>query len=620
MSRLKVIIAAMLLTCGVSAQPDLEHILNSPDFSEIGVEEIETIRDELTAFHDRPMSIQQKNPSVLMAHPLITPIQAINISYYIERTGYIMDWGEMTDIDGIDPEWIERSKPFLTLEVPEYNRSKRLRISAIHGLRISAPRRSGFSSGRFEGPRFQEQARWSVQYGNTSAGLRWQKDEGEPYDLKTGLWDHLTGFVSLAQRKMRSAVHIGSYRVGFGCGVLAGTSFASGITNQASGLHRKSSSMKPSAPGSEWGNWTGLMLEKHFQSWMFRFAAGRSLRDTRIEDGEIRSFITTGTHRTRKEISTRKNTLLRRYTFQTHFRQPTFILSGHSDLIRFEIPYRGRLWGGGNSLHLQWLKHTLHGQAEWAAGLDGGVAVLHSLTRSAGDYRLGIRHYYQSPRFQPTIEAAGGILFSTGSQQSLEGIWSGSYRDLEFALTIYRGRKRDDWSFADRSGIQTFIRYRKGKTDQQYRWRWNRSDNGATLYMKNEWSRTISPWSFRIRVDLHTTGLRLPSVLLQPDLSAITGRWTLRFRFRIYDMGKDGLPLYAITRSTSLQMKILRMSGRGSGGEIFIRYRDGQGPAISMAFHLDNRPYLNFRGSGDDRTEGGLRWEWTWEIQWKLDQ
>lgn len=614
-------ISLLLISLTCSAQSEIDLLIDQwyqPDWDE---NQLQNIREELEQLYIHPMSIQQYDPMTLAEHPLITEMEAINICYHIKKTGAILDWHELNDVPGITEDWIALRKPFLTLNwaprEPDYSLHN-LEAALKVGLSTSLPSSAGFRERKFAGPNFQDQGSLQMSWEEFSGALRWQRDAGEAL-FKHG-YDHLSGFVQFSPRSGTYSISLGSFRSGFGSGLLSGSSFGRGIPSSISQIHRKASRTRASAPGGELQDWKGATVQFMVKRWSFHLASGLAHRDARIDDSSILSFPNSGLHRTDLELERRMNTLLHHHEVKVQYSGNTFTSSVFAGSDVLPLPFNNRKFLGGLSWHFQWMKGPTHFQSEMAIDHLGKPAGIFSISHTAGDYQLGARVLRISRDFEPLINASSGIYFTGSNQQSAEIILSSAYQKLSYSLSAFTSRQELEWLQSEsKRGVQIQLQHRNWNKVFTLRWRLQQTEGAPfSLYTTHRWERPFNGLFANARLDVHIYQGGDYAYLIQAGAKKSWNNIEVRGNARLYSDNSTGIPTYAMSQSTSMLLRIQRLSGTGSQLDLLINYTPTNRIKLQATALIDVRLNEPFRGSGDSETKGKTKWILCFEAHFKL--
>ncbi len=580
------------------------------------VSDIQQLQDELWYYYQHPMSIQTDEPSKLAEHPLISFADAFNICFYRSEAGDILDWGELANVSGISIEWIELRKPFLTLSGPV--QEWRSELGALRELQLQVGLKSdmwlkrGYREGEFAGPPFQDQGRLRLGWKNFHAGIRWQRDAGEPWNVRQG-YDHLAGYL-LWQPRRGSTISIGTHRLGLFSGLLHGTTF-NATWPIGNDIHIQTGLTKPSDGAAEHQLWKGVQTNQQFGKWQLKGFIGFTSRDARIEGNEIVSLPMSGLHRTTSELANYKATSMRTCQSQLRYSGSSWNLSHAVQITRSAHTMHSTQYWGGQSLYGQLTYHSMLLSSEIAHDLSGRIATQVTLSGLRESALFGVRFHYIAPEYQSDLFpiqtpyfSGSGILSTTGFFTLKQDRWN-----LNTALFYAH---QGGVNAKVKRGIQARLYHSTFHSAWELLWRRRTTDEISKNYIRAwlEWSE--ERLKTRIRMDSHFSNPELTSV----SLSGLFEIERNGFRARVLVFAHHahkGTPLYHMIPTTSMQMRMGALHGRGAGCAFHLMKR-WRMHTLQLGVQFDRRLDSMERGSGLDLVERPYRYEISLEYHLRL--
>ena len=347
------------------------------DQENMGEEAWQQYLEQLEWLHSHPMDINSATPTEMAVIPFLTPAQIEAIQAYVHLDGPMKSLGELALIPEIDYQ-TRRVLP-LFFQVKSGKISKQAnseKKSWFHDMRntvdsrldIPLYYRKGYQTGKYRGNPLYSRIRYSLESDHVNIGAHAKKDPGE------GFYDSFGGFAMLRNKGIIRSAVIGDYRAGWGEGLVIsrGTS-----TNKSSMMSNTSQGIRPMTGMSESGFLRGAAItlgseeEWKSQRKMFNlsatlFASYQALDATLDKDGNAKTIVENGYHRTETEIAKKNNT--RSALMGAHLQ---------ADIGHFTIGATGywqhfdRKLSPGTEIYRRWYPQ---GQDFGAVGLHGGYS------------------------------------------------------------------------------------------------------------------------------------------------------------------------------------------------------------------------------------------------------
>lgn len=615
--RSSLLLLACLTTSILMAQVDVVEVVTQriTDDNILTTSDLEILQDELYYYLDNPMSVQLRDPDELSKHPLITFIEAVNITYYTSSAGDFLDWGELTNVYGIDADWVKLRQPFLSLgrPAPEWI-SSMSSIDVVQlslGVKTDDPKKRGYLEQAYAGPAFQDQGRLRLEAGPFTGGLRWQRDAGEDWNEQG--FDHISGYL-LWTPSRKTHFSIGTHRLGQFTGLLRGGSFFSALPSGPN-IHPKGGSTRPSDGANENELWNGLYGSHTKGKWQYSGFVGSINRDARIEDQTILSLPTGGIHRTITEIERRKNALFRTLQGQIRYNEGYWNLAYAAHLTTSELVFDERRHFGGQSIYLQWVRQHTYITSEWAMDLNGELALNAAMSYRAEKVEFGIRGHRIGRDYRSSLAPTNSPFINGSDVCSSTGFMTFHFSSISTSFALYHALQANTGKI--RSGYQVDLSQKNYTSNWSLNWRTRRTENETRRYGRGSIEWVSGFVKTRFRTDLHFSKPSEISVAISGQFTHQKG--TLKTRLLVFShRAFTGLPLYLMLPSTTLQMRIGALHGNGAGSSVVLEKSWGS-HKIQLSVQYDRRTDVNKRGSGLDERLGADQWQIGLEYHLKLD-
>lgn len=396
---------------------------SNPGLSSEEMEQLSELLEELRA---DPMPLHQQDPLALANHPLISEMQAVNIGYYISRNGRVIDWYELTNIRGIDPDWIQRVKPFLCLKCEARTGSELTRARVV----LSYFRESMDESSSSDGLKHKEDGLVSVNHGQWTGRLRWQTDRGEVRPTEWYAWaDHIAGY--LTYQSNGHVLSVGSHLPSAGKGILLGNRGMGMAVNSRGEWSTPSRNTHTAAGGLESRYFNGIAYQHQARRWTISAFTGNNRWDGLLNRGQL-ALSSTGIHRTESERNRRRqvNVATSVLSIEHQSNSHRLTLSGVTTRASAGQIVEQR---SGLSLSALWMKADYRWDGEIGLDNEGKWAGFISLQSEWIDYRWGLRFHAAQVEYSPSYSSTTNPFTSHPGASSLEsfigtqrGDWNGS--------------------------------------------------------------------------------------------------------------------------------------------------------------------------------------------------
>lgn len=309
--------------------------------------------------------------------------------------------------------------------------------------------RQGDKNG-YRGYKYKHWLRYKFSYSQfLQAGITAAQDAGEPFfsnKNKLG-YDHYSYYLLIRRLGCIKALALGQYKLKFGLGLVMNTGFGLGKTSALT-LSSPNNSITANSSRSDayylQGAATTIALSRRIV--LTAFASYRKIDATLNDDGDIKTILKTGYHRTESELdrkhnasqfTTGGNVLWRKNGFHagatavyTSFNKS--LQPDDSQIFRRYYPHGKHFWNA--SVDYGYISHRINFNGETAINNDKAIATLNSLSFKFSDSftAIAIQRFYSYKYYS---------LFSSsfsdgGSIQNESGIYAGITWEALPRLTI----------------------------------------------------------------------------------------------------------------------------------------------------------------------------------------
>lgn len=306
------------------------HIL----LEEMAENELETEEWEevLTELANNPIALNTASREMLESIPILNAEQVENLSYYLYRYGPMVSISELMLVEGMDSRTVRWLKPFVRIDAlnetpvmyPPMKKALKYGKQEIRWtIGSTLQQKRGYqqdldSSNRYWGDPLHTSLRYGFDYKDQLQwGLVLEKDAGERWwDKNSGGVDYRSFHGLLKDSKRKNTLIVGDYSVRFGQGLVCGTNFSLGKSTTGGVPEQTGGYVSRHFSASESNYLRGAVLRltikpyvlekgRKFGMELYSFVSKKRV-DSSVENEQFSSITTTGLHRTRSEIETRK--------------------------------------------------------------------------------------------------------------------------------------------------------------------------------------------------------------------------------------------------------------------------------------------------------------------------
>ena len=349
--------------------------------AELGGYDWEEELQELSALRSHPLNLNTATRKDLERFPFLSDFQVEELQAYIYEHGPMVSIYELQLVKGMDRRTLELLIPFVCIRLGDADKLPRLRDMLKQGrhevlARFDTPvgyTRKGYER-NYLGPPVYHSLRYQYALGErVQWGLTAEKDAGEPFfGLHNGQgYDHYSVYFYLTNnyRRLRKLV-VGSYRLGFGQGLVVNSGFSMGKTFGLSTARHRETGIRKYGSTAESGYFNGVAATVALsrQVAVSAFYSYRRLDAAIADDGTITSLPETGLHRTQTEADRKWQAALQVAGGNVGYNRGNLKLGLTGLYYFYDRPYQPNL--------REYSKYNLQGNRFYNIGLDYSLKVL----------------------------------------------------------------------------------------------------------------------------------------------------------------------------------------------------------------------------------------------------
>lgn len=379
-------------------QSYLDDLSQTEDFEGISWQDYE---DVLGEYAEHPMNINTADADELGQLPFLTAQQIEDIQAYLYQYGPMKSLGELAMITSMT--WTQRKLLGYFVYAGEVRKRSFPRLADIahYGkhemvgmVQVPFYTRQGYRDGSYLGGKYKHWWRYQFRYADyVKLGFVASQDAGEPFFAhgNGAGFDYYSFYLQVCKLGALQNLTVGRYRLNFGMGLVMNSDFGFGKLASLSALGRVGNGIRVHSSRSEATYLQGMAatvrIAKNLD--LTAFFSYRTI-DATLRDGQIQTIVTTGLHRTEKEMS--KKNVASEMVAGGHvaYRLKGFHLGAtgyYETLSRVLAPNRNLLYkryapGGDRfwnaSIDYAYVSHRLVIQGETATGDCGAVATINT--------------------------------------------------------------------------------------------------------------------------------------------------------------------------------------------------------------------------------------------------
>lgn len=295
-----------------------KHFVLYAESENLSSETIETTYDMLYALEANPLDINTATREELEALPFLSARNVEDIQEYIYRHGPIKTMGEFALIRSIDynqrqllsvftyPGDVEKRLFPKLGNILKYGKSELLAT-----LKVPFYKRKGDING-YMGYQFKHSLRYDFTYGDrVRLGFLGSQDAGEPFFAGRNSmgYDFYSFYLVLKKLGRVKALAVGRYRVKFGMGLVVNNNYSFGKFSALTSLQSSAGNIRAHASRSDANYMQGAAATVSVAKGVdvSAFVSYRKFDATLNKDGTIATILSSGYHRTEKELSKKNN-------------------------------------------------------------------------------------------------------------------------------------------------------------------------------------------------------------------------------------------------------------------------------------------------------------------------
>lgn len=423
-------------------QQYLDQLSEMEEFENISWEDYEEV---LAEYAEHPMNLNTATKEDLEQFPFLTAQQIEDIQAFIYQYGELKSLGELAMITSID--WYQRQLLGYFVYVGEVKKRSFPSLSnilkygkneVVAAMKVPFYERKGDKDGYIGYP-YKHWLRYQFRRGDyVKMGFVASQDAGEPFFGGKNKWgyDFYSYYFQIRKWGRLKNLTIGKYRLREGMGLILNNDFGFGKLSMLSSLGRMGTTIRVHssrfAANYLQGAATTVNIVKGLD--MSAFLSYRKI-DATIKNDSISTIVTTGLHRTEKEIEKQAAANASLWGGNIHYALGGFHIGATGMLYAYSFPLHpnksllykryapegSRFWNA--SIDYGYVSHRLMVQGETATGDCGAVATINSASYLFSD-KFSLSALY---RFYPyRYYALYSNSFSAGSSvQDESGLYIG---------------------------------------------------------------------------------------------------------------------------------------------------------------------------------------------------
>ena len=441
---------ALMLGMGVSAQSDRlwETYLNEVmTIEDVGTAAWEEMYEQLCELDQHPIDLNQASREQLEQLPFLSAQQVEDIMAWLYQYGPMKSLAELQMIRSLDYQRRRLLTFFVEINDGEQKQAfpslKTITQYGRHELMATAKipfyERRGDNE-VYKGWPYRHWLKYQFSYGDqVKAGLVGAQDAGEPFFANKNRWgyDYYSYYLQLKHRGRLESLVLGKYRVSMGMGLIANNGFAMGKLTSLQNLGRATSTLRAhssrSAADYLQGAGATLMIAKGLSA--TGFLSYRAMDATLNKDGSAATIVTSGYHRTEKELEKKNN--LKNTSFGGNIRYQQHGIHAGLNIIATHLDrelrpntavlYRQHAAQGTDFLNFSadygYVNPRFAFNGETAMNKDGALATINSLSLQCGG-QVSLMALYRFYSFRYTSLYSNSFS-DGGSVQNESGVYLG---------------------------------------------------------------------------------------------------------------------------------------------------------------------------------------------------
>ena len=434
------------------------------DEEEADPESLDDVYELLNNLANHPININTATREELEALPFLSSCQVMDIMEYLNRYGMMKSKNELNAIESLDFYRRKLLACFITIGEKPVDKSLHLDDVAKYGesdlvAYASVPTfsRKGDSNGYLGYP-YKHWLRYSFHYGKRIRfGIVASQDAGEPFMAnKNNLgYDYYSPYLVVNDLGPFETLALGHYKVSTGLGLVVNMGFGFGKMSMLQSIGGKSSSIvcaHSSRSEASYMRGAAATLRLASALRLTAFASCRKADATLNDNGTVATILTSGYHRTPKEMEKKHNTTITDFGVNATFDRNDIHLGATALFTHFDrllqpdtkALYKQYYPQGHDFLNMSidygYRRYPLFVSGETAIDAKGNLATLNALTLSLSrSFNIVLLHRYYSMRYTSihsySFSEGGRVQNESGLYAGLE--WKPLYGSLVSAYLDY---------------------------------------------------------------------------------------------------------------------------------------------------------------------------------------
>lgn len=373
------------------------------DLDDIESGDIEDMYERLCELEASPVNLNKATDDDLQQLTFLSARQREDLAAYLYYYRPLHSLGELAMIESMDMLRLQLLRHFTYISDTDtreqaFSLGKALKYGKselVATAKIPMYERKGNRNG-YLGYKYKHWIRYKFNYGQyLQAGITGAQDAGEPFFSnrnKLG-YDHYSYYLLIRKLGRIKALALGQYKLKFGAGLIMNTGFRLGKTSalaMSSPTNNITANSSRSAAYYLQGAAATFSISRNTS--LTAFASYRKIDATLNDDGDIKTILQTGYHRTPSEMLRKHNAAQTATGGNLQWRAHGFHLGAtgiytafnkslvpdDSQLFRRYYPHGKHFWNAG--IDYGYISHRLSINGETAINDDNAIATLNSIS------------------------------------------------------------------------------------------------------------------------------------------------------------------------------------------------------------------------------------------------
>lgn len=372
------------------------------DYDDVEESNLEDLYEHLCELEASPIDLNSATDEDLKQLSFLSAQQLEELTEYIYHYRPLRSMGEVAMVESMDPLRLQLMRHFAFVgkaadKKDGFSLKKALKYGKnelVATLRVPFYERKGDKNG-YLGYKYKHWFRYKFSYGQyLQAGITGSQDAGEPFfsnNNKLG-YDHYSYYIIMRKLGRIKTLALGQYKLRLGLGLIMNTRFSLGKTAMLA-MNSTGNAISANSSRSDayylQGAAATVSVTKHIDA--TAFASYRKIDATLNDEGEIRTILKTGYHRTQSEMMRKHNASqfatggsLQMHKNGFHAGANAVYTSfsktlapDHSQVFRRYNPEGNGFWNAG--IDYGYISHRININGETAVNDANAVATLNSI-------------------------------------------------------------------------------------------------------------------------------------------------------------------------------------------------------------------------------------------------